>query len=274
MFERIENGEFAVGSLTLTTSPEWVEILSHAGLDAVCFDMMITSIDWREAADMVRAANRYNVTPWVRLPSFPWGRTTPYIPTADVVRALSIGAECVTVSLDTPEEVEATIAPADDHHRRIYIQGKEYDDWLGGRADVAEHTLIAPLLESLGAVNKLDEIFAIKDLKAVWLGMGDLCTLLGHPGNPEHPEMRAFIKKVVDLGKNNGVMVFVNTGRKDTEQPMVEQAAWLWEIGVKFVWLTYPSYIAQRFYERSLDMLSEKVTRPIEVGSAAGVGNS
>jgi 2-keto-3-deoxy-L-rhamnonate aldolase RhmA len=262
MFERIEKGELAVGSLTLTNGPEWVEILGHSGLDAVCFDMMITSIDWKAAADMVRAANRYNVTPWVRLPSFPWGRETPFIPTADVVRALSIGAEVVTVSLDSPEEVEATITPADDHHRRIYIQGKEYDDWLAGRADVAEHTLIVPLLESLGAVKRMEEILSVKGLRAVWLGIGDLGTLLGHPGTPEHPEMRAFIKNVVDTGKKHGVMVFVNTGRKDNEQPMVEQAAWLWEIGVKFVWLTYPSYIAQRFYERAVALLAERIDRP------------
>lgn len=261
MFERLEKGELAVGCLTLTTGPEWVELLGHAGLDAVCFDMMITSIDWREAADMVRAANRYNVTPWVRLPSFPWDRTTPFIPTENVVRALSIGAEVVTVSLDTPEEVEATLKPADDHHRRIYIQGKEYDEWLEGKASVAEHTLIAPLLESLGAVKKMEEIFAIKDLRAVWLGMGDLCTLLGHPGHPEHPEIRAFIKSSVELGKKHGVMVFVNTGRKDTEEPMVEQAAWLWEIGVKFVLVTYPTYIAQRFYERMLGSLRDRAAK-------------
>lgn len=263
MFERIANDELAVGCLTLTEGSEWVEILGHSGMDAVCFDMMITSIDWKAAADMVRAANRYNVTPWVRLPSYPWGRTTPYVPTAEVVRALSIGAECVTVSLDSPEEVEATIAPADDHHRRIYIQGKEYDDWLAGRADVAEHTLIIPLLESLGAVNKMEEILSIKDLRAVWLGMGDLSTLLGHPGDSTHPEMREFIKHVVDLGKKHGTMVFVNTGRRDTEEPMVDQASWLWEIGVKFVLLTYPSYIAQRFYERSLAMLQDRTGRQV-----------
>src|SRR5258708_19842905 len=123
---------------------------------------MITAIDWRETADMVRAANRYNMTSWVRLPSYPWGRKTPYIPTAEVVRALSVGVEVVTVSLDSPEEVEATLAPAGDHHRRIYIHDRVYDQYLEGRTeDLKNETLMMPHLETHITISTSPDILSL-----------------------------------------------------------------------------------------------------------------
>lgn len=54
---------------------EWVEALGYCGMDFACIDFMITSIDWSHAAHMVRTCNQHEMTPWVRLQSFSWGRS-------------------------------------------------------------------------------------------------------------------------------------------------------------------------------------------------------
>lgn len=261
MFDRIAKGELAIGTVTLTNGPEWVEIMGHVGLDFVCIDMMLTSIDWEGAANMVRAANRYDMTPWIRLQGYPWSSHFDARTVADVLRALSIGAEAVTMSVDTPEEVAAMLHPGRDWHRRVYIhtwdaRGSE----LEALHDKLEReTLISPLIESLGAAKRIDEILSVKGLRAIFLGRGDLSREMGHPGELDHPDMRAFVKKTVELAKQKGVMVITNTGRQDTPQSIVDGVRWLWETGIQGLWIPDPTYIMCRFYEDTMGLLSREL---------------
>jgi 4-hydroxy-2-oxoheptanedioate aldolase len=268
MFDRIAKGEVPVGTVTLANGPEYVEILGYTGMDFICIDMMLTSIDWKDAADLIRAANRYDVTPWIRLQGFPWGSESDPRSTADVLRALSIGAECVTKSVDTPEEAEALLLPASDWHRRVYIYTGDAraDEEVELRARLARETLIFPLIESLGAARRIDEILAIKGLRAVFLGMGDLSRVMGHPGEPHHPEMRAFVKTTVERARQHGVIVIANTGRQDTPQSIADAVAELWDIGVRVIWIPYPTYILSRFYADTNKLLKRN---PSLVGASA-----
>ncbi len=260
MFERIESGELAVGTIFLAHGAEWMEIAGHVGLDFACIDMMFNSIDWKDAADMIRAANIYQMTPWIRLQAYPWvGQSDPRI-LPDVARAFSIGAEVVTISLDTPEQIVEVLKLRRDWHRKPYLTNLEADSPnLSNLLDrIERRTLIIPLLESLGAVQKLDEIMSIDGLRAVWLGMGDLSRQLGHPGELDHPDVRAVVRDAAQLGSKHGVMVVCNpTSRRsgNKAETILADVQWMWEHGVRIVHIPYFELVIHDRYQEIMQLL-------------------
>ena len=243
MFERIEEGRVALGTFMLTSGPEMVEVMGAADLDAVCVDHMVTAIDWGLTADMFRAARQYDMTPWIRLQGYPWhGGAVDTRTVADVLRAIAVGAEGITISVDTPEQVEAILQPRSDQHRRIWARGGEFH--TSHEADV----LIFPMIESLGAARAIDRILDIEGLQGVFLGMGDLSRELGHPRDNEHPEVLEFVGQVVEKTEERGQMVIANTPYVSQPAEIANSVDILWNLGVKAVWIPYPSYLVRTVY--------------------------
>ena len=261
MFKRLADNDLAVGTFFMTKGAEWIEIVGHVGLDFAIVDMMLGSIDWSEAADLVRAANVHDVTPWVRLEAYPWSRgIDPRIP-ADAARALSIGFEVVMVSLDSAEEVAAVVPLQREIHRRWYIvkKAKVPADPQRDLDELEAQTMVVPLIESLNAARTLDQIMAVPGLRAVALGMGDLSRLIGHPGEPHHPEMQSFVRSAIALGRSRGVRIVGLAGSRTDHQPEVvlDRARWLREIGADIAIIPWATLVVQDYYERTLALLRD-----------------
>jgi 2-keto-3-deoxy-L-rhamnonate aldolase RhmA len=257
MFDRINKGEVAVGTVMLEHGPEWAELLGYAGMDFACIDMMVTSIDWREAADVVRSCARFDVTPWIRLQAFPWGdaELDTRLP-ADVLRAISMGFEGVLASVNTPHAVAAMLKPLSEGHHRPYLSPKlSVPGVTPAPSGGDQEPWVFPLIESLAAVENLEEICKVDGLKAIMLGMGDLTRLLKQP-HDRTPEIRKLVTDTVKIASEHGVAVisvsmaaFRHEGR-DTPESIAEGIEWLWNAGVKAVWTPHMTAVAQRFYER------------------------
>jgi 2-keto-3-deoxy-L-rhamnonate aldolase RhmA len=265
MFDRLEAGEPALGTITLLSSPEWVEIMGNVGLDFAVIDMMITATDWGTAAAMIRAAREFDLTPWIRLQAYPWGSADAGSRlTADVLRALSIGAEVVIMSIRTPAELAEALHPASDWHRRVHLVDPEATMAAGDespaklealRARRGAATIVAPFVESLSAVQAIDEICAVEGLKAIVLGMGDLSRQLGHAGEPTHPELLALVERVAAAAAARGIVVCAGTTRIDRSQTVAEVARLYWDLGVQMIWLPEVEYTAQRTYAGLLELV-------------------
>jgi 4-hydroxy-2-oxoheptanedioate aldolase len=256
MFDKLSSGELALGTINITnTGPEWVEVLSSVGFDFIVSDFMITSVTWESAANMARAARQFDVSPWLRLQGYPWNGYFDARMVSDVMRALSIGMECVMMSIDTPEEVQAVLKPQSNWHRRVHVYQGNIDAHLEEYIEkVTKESLVIPHIESRGAANQIESILDVPGLRAIWLGMGDLSRELGHPGDPTHPDIRAFITRAIKAANERGVMVMANTGHLDTIEENRDAAVWLWEAGISAVWVTYPEYVIQRYYLSLLEM--------------------
>lgn len=267
MYQRLENGEPAIGTVVLTTGTEWIDTLGAVGLDLVCIDLMVTAIDWTEASHMIRAANQFDVTPWIRLQGYPWAgsqEATAHL-LADVLRAISIGAEGVCVSIESPEQIAAVLHPAADTHRRVWLGGESWRHEARGEGGTV---MVFPFLESLNAIRNIDSILAVEGLPAVFLGLGDISRELGHPGDYDHPDVRSFITSTVAVAKDRGVRVMSTTGFRDTAAEVRDAARWLWEAGVEVIWLPYPSFVVYHAYEQMLQLIRQG-TDPAGVESGA-----
>ena len=269
MYERLERGQLAIGTIMPVHGHEMVEILGYAGFDWVCIDLMVSSLDWSQIAEMVLAAKRYDLTPWVRLSTYPWesDEFDTALP-AQALRALSLGAECVLASVNNAGHVERLLRPLGNAHRRFYIQQGEHQG--GGRTD-AQRKLdaaepeqrIFPCIESLAAAKRIDEIVEVPDLKMVYLGMGDLSRELGHPSDDRHPDVREAIGHIVSRARRRGVVVCANTlsykKEGDLSESITDGVQSLWDLGVQVVLIPRPTMIVQRFYEKTLDLVRRRL---------------
>ncbi len=68
-----------------------------------------------------------------------------------------------------------------------------------------DQILILAAVETVEAVENLDDILAVPGLDSIFIGPMDLSTSMGHMGNPGHPDVQAMIRtietKVLAAGK-------------------------------------------------------------------------
>jgi len=258
MFDRMDREEIAVGTIMLAPGREYVEVIGYAGLDFVCLDMMVTPLDWSEAASMVTSAALHGVTPWLRLSAYPWANEEfDASLSAQVLRGLSIGAECVLASVNTAREVEAMLHPLSNPHRRYYLArgaGRTDDQERFDAAEAPQQVI--PIIESEGALNNVDEILAVDGVRYVYLGMGDLTRALGHPGDDRHPEVRDAVASIVAKARDRGIRVcanmLANVPGIDISEQIVASIQALRELGVSAAMTPRPTMVLQRFYEATL----------------------
>ena len=258
MFDRFDKNELAVGTILLAPNREIVEVAGYGGLDFVTLDMMVSPLDWDRAAQLVLAAERFNVTPWLRLSSYPWGesKVDPSLP-AQVLRGLSIGAECVLASVNTAKQVEAMLHPLSNPHRRLYVRHDAEPRTAAQRAydEAQSPQWVVPIIESGPALDNLDQLLAVDGLKMIYLGMGDLTKALGK--SDEHdPEVRAAVSDVVSRAKKQDVRIAVNTLGYGPDTDFADQVAGgvkaLGDAGVAAALTPRPTLALQRYYEKLL----------------------
>ena len=247
--DRISAGEPAIGSLVFTTGAEAVEAMAHVGFDFLCIDQMVTAIDWTETAHLVRAAKLYDCSPWIRLQGYPWAGASESRSriAADVMRAMAIGAEGITASVDSPEEASALLHPLAHLHRTNWIE----DEFGPEPATSAPDPIVFPLVESLGAAERIQEFFEIEGLETLFLGLGDLTRLLG-ASSREDPRVLSFVQDSVRYAQRSGKYISVTTGRASSPQEATRLTKMFWEMGVKAILLPYPTYVLQAFYHQVL----------------------
>lgn len=86
--------------------------------------------------------------------------------------------------------------------------------------DPAGEILCAIMVENLQGVENIEEMLSRVDgIGLVMIGLGDLSQNMGHPRNPDHPEVRVAIAHIVAICKAHGVKV----GNPDVHTGNVER---------------------------------------------------
>ena len=98
--------------------------------------------------------------------------------------------------------------------------------------------LLLPLIESIGALEALDDILAVDGISGVFIGCTDLAEVLGHPLGYLHPEVLAAVKRACTSAKARGKIVLANTGYAfPTIEGQIAHAKALKECGVNMLML-------------------------------------
>lgn len=207
--QRLNNGENVYGTCITATSPMWPAAVKRAGLDFVFLDTEHIPLGRNELAALCQQFRALDITPVVRIPQpDPFlacqaidggalGVVAPYIESVDQVLEL-VGAtkyrplkgELLSKYLQGQEPVPA--------HVQEYIDKVNQD-----------HLCIANI-ESVPAMEKLDEILSVPGLDAVFIGPHDLSVSLGIPEEYDHPDFEKAVTFIIKQTRAKGLAIGIH----------------------------------------------------------------
>ncbi len=217
LLNKIKAGKIVYGTCITSTSPTWPAIAFRAGLDFVFLDTEHIPLERMEIARMCQTFRALGIAPIVRIPSpDPYkacqmmdagaeGIVAPYLERVDQIKEL-VGAlkyrplkgELLDKALITANELQPTL--------------KEYlDKWNEGNVCIAN-------IESVVALDRLEELLAVDGLDAVFIGPHDLSISLGLPEQYDHPIFKEAVKKIIRISLRNNLAVGIHFSESPERQ--------------------------------------------------------
>lgn len=208
----LADGGRVFGARSNSFSPDLVEVYGELGLDFVWLDFEHGGPSAGDATSfehLVRAATVADVDLMVRIPS-----NDPVV----VRKVLDTGVRTLVVprvetAADVRRAVRAAYFTYDGEPGDRGLGHSRGSSW-GGDVDVEredETVFVGAMIENRTAVENIDEILSVPGLGFTYLGPGDLGVSMGHPGEADHPDVRAAIETAREACVDAGVPIGVST---------------------------------------------------------------
>jgi 4-hydroxy-2-oxoheptanedioate aldolase len=178
------------------SSPPLVEIIGNIGFDFVIIDAEHSGLVPESCEHMVRAADCVNVTPIVRVAmNF----------RQNILRYMDIGAQGIQIPqvnnrLEVEDAIDSVKYPPDGKRGLAAMRANDYNIKQPLTEYVKEanrETMTVIQIETLAAVENLKEILAVQTADVFFIGPTDLSTVMGYPGQTNHPEVQKMIAHLV-----------------------------------------------------------------------------
>jgi 2-keto-3-deoxy-L-rhamnonate aldolase RhmA len=180
-----------------------VEIIGHAGFDAVFIDMEHTAYDLRDIQVMILAAERVGITPIVRTPGFD---------PALILRLLDGGAQGIQVPhIGGAAEARAAVQavrypPLGDRGMIGSSRAADYGKLptLRHMEESNREISLTVMIEDLKALQEIEAIASTDGVDIVAIGPSDMARALGTSGRPEDPRMAETVQRVAEIIRKSG----------------------------------------------------------------------
>lgn len=198
---RLRDREVLCGTILSLNSPEVADLLAGIGFDWLFLDAEHGAIEPHDVLLLLHAiADRTPVL--VRIPNLDEGW---------VKRALDAGADGVIVpQVGTADQAESAVRWA--HYPPNGTRGlgtartNRYGFELADSLRMAEdRVMVVVQAETAEAVENIETISRVRGIDAVFVGPYDLSASLGHPGEVEHPKVRAAILRIAGACRDVGI---------------------------------------------------------------------
>jgi 4-hydroxy-2-oxoheptanedioate aldolase len=201
--QRLRSSETSFGTLIVSPSPRWPEVVTTCGLDFVFIDTEHIALDRAQLSWMCRTYAALGLPPLVRIPS-----PDPFA--ASMV--LDGGAAGVIAPyVESAQEVQSLrgavkLRPIKGRRLQAILQGNPLEPELDAYVkNGATDRLLIVNIESAPAIEALDEILAVPDLDGLLIGPHDLSCNLGLPEQYDHPDFLAACKTIFHKARAAGV---------------------------------------------------------------------
>ena len=199
----LRDGRRVYASAMISPSPLWPKMLQKSGVDFVFIDSEHTPLGRETLAWICQAFTALSLPPVVRIPcpdpfeackvldAGAAGIIAPYIETADQVRAL-MGA--VRYRPLKGARLQAALQDANslETELRDYLDERNKD------------TILIANIESVPAIDNLDDILAVGALDSVLIGPHDLSCSLGVPEQYSHPLFVEAVETIFRKARKSG----------------------------------------------------------------------
>lgn len=202
--EKLHRDGKAFGSMAMEfLVPGLPAIIAATGADFALFDMEHTGASLETMKMLIAGCRGLDMAPIVRVPRGEYHF---------VARALDIGAHGVMVPMVNSAREAAHIASCAHYPpagQRGAAFGVAHDDYrmaapaeAMARADA--RTLVIAQIETVDGLNEVEAIAATPGIDVVWLGHFDLSNFMGIPGQFQHPDFLAAVRRVVEATRAAG----------------------------------------------------------------------
>ena len=201
--QALHSGQRVYGTLIVSASPKWPEVIRDAGLDFLFIDTEHTALTSDQVSWMCQSYRHLGLAPLVRIPSPDPNRAANMI---------DLGAAGVIAPyVETVEQVQQLrgairLRPLKGKLRDEILLGGEInpdlDQYLKSRND--DHLMIVNI-ESVPAVEALDELLDVPGLDAVLIGPHDLSCSLGVPEQYDDPKFMKAVATIFEKARNRNI---------------------------------------------------------------------
>lgn len=212
------------------TNPNCAEIVATAGFDWLLIDGEHAPFELSDMQAHLQALAPYDVSPVVRIEE---GRT------ALIKRVLDIGAQTILVPMvDTA--VQARELVLDMNYPPLGRRGMgsalaraaKWNRIPGYPKVTNEEVCLLIQVETVEAIQNIEEICAVDGIDGVFIGAVDLSASMGHVGNPDHPEVVSAIEHAIDVIKKSGKAAGFLSVNVDVAKRYVDQGVNFMAVGV------------------------------------------
>jgi staphyloferrin B biosynthesis citrate synthase len=221
--QALKQGRSVFGTLIVSPSPRWIDVIDQLDLDFVFIDTEHIAIDRHQLSWMCHAYAGKGIIPVVRIPS-----PDPY----QACMTLDAGAKGIVAPyIETTNEVQQLRGAI--KHRPL--KGKKLSDFLEGKGELEpelmeyieknneDHIFIINI-ESQAGIDNLDEILKVPGLDAVLIGPHDLSCNLGVPEQYEHPKFKSAVEDIFTRARKAGVGAGIHVFYGDSVKHELEWA--------------------------------------------------
>jgi 2-keto-3-deoxy-L-rhamnonate aldolase RhmA len=193
----IDSHVVPIGMQCFTGNPTLIEVLGATGFDYVWLDSEHSALDPRSLEDTMRTCEVAGLVPLVRIPD-PADATSAR-------RALEAGAQGVIVPMvrtaaDVRSMVAALTFPPDGTRGlcpALRVPGYTVSGFADYMRDSDENLLVIPMIETVEAVENIDEICAIDEVRMLVFAAGELAFAMGDGSNMHSGDNIGQAKKAV-----------------------------------------------------------------------------
>ena len=225
--EAILGGHVTVGSWLQLADQALTEMMASAGFDWLTIDLEHTTTTLDQMGNMIRVGDLAGMPMMVRL--------SGHDP-IQIKRALDAGARGVIApTVNTAEQaariVDAVYYPPRGSRgvglSRAQGYGSNFSGYLN---DEASDMVVIAQVEHIDGVRNLDAILSVDGIDGYFIGPYDLSGSVGHPGEFDHPDVKAALDEAATYIAAEGVLSGIHVVEPDPAK-LVEAV----DLGYRFV---------------------------------------
>lgn len=209
LLQKLKDGENVYGTCITSTGPMWPAAVARTGIDFVFIDTEHVPLGRNELATLCQHFRALQITPIVRIPC-----PDPYL----ACQAIDGGAlGIVAPYLESTDQIVELVGAT----KYRPLKGEILTSYLNGTTPVPTHiqayvdkynaeNICIANIESVPALERLDELLSVKGLDAVFIGPHDLSVSMGLPEAYDHPDFEAAVRTIIHKTRAKGLSIGIH----------------------------------------------------------------
>jgi len=226
------------------------ELCAGAGFDWICIDGEHAPFDLRTILHNMQAIQSHNVPAIVRIPS---------VDPVMIKQLMDAGAQNILVPMIESADQAELIAKAMRYppigFRGVGTALARAAQWnrVNDYFKLADDEMCCiGQIESIKAVDALDEILEVEGLDICFIGPADLGATMGYLGQPGHPEVVALVKECIRKITKAGKVAGFLTGSKPLIHQYMDEGALMVGVGVDTILMAKATKALAETYKEEL----------------------